>query len=150
MSTKEISKPRLSYKIRWHVLLVHFPISLFGVAFGFQILHLFIAPTCLEMATNLVLAAGALAMNPTTWSGWNSWKRNYKAANTMLFQRKITTAFIMLGFSLIVTIFRFFFYGHFGEDIHNIEHWIYMASTTGLIFGAVIEGYYGGRLNHHF
>jgi hypothetical protein len=27
-------------------------------------------------------------------------------------------------------------------------HWIYLAGNTLLIFGAIVEGYYGGRLSH--
>ncbi len=50
------------YRIHWHVLLTHFPISFFAVAFGFQILHLFISPACFELATNVALIAGAVVM----------------------------------------------------------------------------------------
>ena len=59
------------------MLLIHFPISLFGVAFGFQILHLFIAPACFELATNVTLLGGAVMMIPTTWTGWFTWKGDY-------------------------------------------------------------------------
>jgi uncharacterized membrane protein len=149
MSISSFRQAILSYKIRWHVLLVHFPISFFLVAFMFQILHLFTQPSCFEISTNVALAAGTIMMIPTTLSGWFSWKKYYKAARVMLFQRKITTAFVMLGLSIVLLSWRSFVLGFFEEAPTNPEHWIYLAGNTLLIFGAVIEGYYGGRLNHN-
>ncbi len=139
----------LNYRIQWHVLLVHFPISFFGVAFIFQILHLITNPFCFELATNVVLAAGTVMMIPTTWSGWFSWKNHYKGAKTYLFQRKILTAFIMLGISLALSTWRLVAFGVFNEAPENPQHWIYLFGNTLLILGAITEGYYGGRLNHH-
>jgi len=136
------------YKIHWHVLLIHFPISLFGAAFGFQVLHLFIAPTCFELATNVTLIGGAVMMIPTAWTGWFTWKRDYKGAKIMLFQRKIRTALAMLAFSVPLVTWRIIFLGLFEEAPESPAHWIYLAGNTLLIVGAVVEGYYGGRLHH--
>ena len=136
------------YKIHWHVLLVHFPISLFGVAFGFQILHLFIAPACFEIATNVALISGAVMMIPTTWTGWFTWKRDYKGAKITLFQRKIRTSFAMLALSIPLVTWRIIFLGFFEEAPMSAAHWIYLAGNTLLILGAIVEGYYGGRLHH--
>ncbi|HLN89147.1 MAG TPA: hypothetical protein VK253_03690 [Candidatus Binatia bacterium] len=58
------------FKMHWHVLLIHFPISLFAGAFGFQILHLFIDPASFELSTNVTLLGGTIMMVPTTWTGW--------------------------------------------------------------------------------
>jgi uncharacterized membrane protein len=138
----------LKHKVHWHVLLVHFPVSLFFVAFGFQILHLMLAPACFELATNVTLAAGAVMMVPTTWSGWRSWKQNYRGARVMLFNRKIATAFSMLGLSAALTAWRFAALGVFSEAKVNPQHWIYLGGNGLLVVGAIIEGYYGGRLNH--
>jgi len=148
MDMSSLSRAVLSYKIHWHIILVHFPISFFLAAFIFQILHLFMYPACFELSTNVSLAAGTVMMIPTTWSGWSSWKDNYKGAKVVLFRRKIVTAFLMLGFSLGLSLWRFIGFGFFMEAYVNPAHWIYLAGNTLLILGAVIEGYYGGRLNH--
>lgn len=136
------------YRTHWHVMLTHFPISFFGVAFGFQILHLFLAPACFELATNVTLIAGAVMMAPTTWTGWTTWKSAYKGARVRLFQRKITISFVMLGLSVPLVVWRVVFLGFFEEVPQSPEHWIYLAGNALLIAGAVAEGYYGGRLNH--
>lgn len=136
------------YKIHWHVLLVHFPISLFGVTFGFQVLHLFIAPACFELATNVALIAGAAMMVPTTWTGWSTWKGHYKGAKVLLFQRKITISFAMLTLSVPLVVWRIVSLGLFEEAPMSPQHWIYLAGNALLIAGAAAEGYYGGRLNH--
>lgn len=136
------------YRIHWHVLLIHFPISLFGAAFGFQILHLFIAPVCFELATNVTLLGGAAMMIPTTWTGWFTWKRDYRGAKILLFQRKIGTAFAMLAFSIPLVAWRIIFLGLFEEAPESPSHWIYLAGNTLLVLGAIVEGYYGGRLHH--
>ncbi len=87
-------------------------------------------------------------MIPTTWSGWSTWKHYYKGARVMLFQRKIAIAFGMLGLSVILSIWRFLFFGFFTEAPESPQHWIYLLGNTLLVTGAIVEGYYGGRLNH--
>ncbi len=148
MGLSSLGRGILKYKFHWHVLLVHFPISFFGVAFGFQILHLFWSPACFELATNVALAFGVVMMVPTTWAGWSSWKNNYKGAGVKLFQYKITTAFVMLVLGVVLVSWRFIFLGFFTEAHISPQHWIYLAGNTVLIIGAIIEGYFGGRLNH--
>jgi uncharacterized membrane protein len=138
----------LKHRTHWHVLLVHFPITLFFAAFGFQILHLVAAPACFELATNVTLAAGTIMMIPTTRSGWRSWMRDYKGAKVMLFKRKIAIAFFMLGLGIALTVWRFLSLGIFSEAKENPQHLIYLAGNALLMMGAVAEGYYGGRLNH--
>jgi uncharacterized membrane protein len=134
--------------MHWHVLFVHFPISFFGVAFGFQVLHLFFAPACFTLSSTVVLIAGTLMMIPTTISGWRSWKSNYRGAQTYIFKRKITISIMMLATSVMLVSWRLSFYSIFTEE-PQAAHWIYMAGITLLIAGAVAEGYHGGKL-HHF
>jgi uncharacterized membrane protein len=138
---------KISYHVRWHLLLVHLPISLFGVAFLFQVLHLIFSPACFTLSTTVVILLGMIAMIPTTTSGWSTWKSRYKGARTFLFQRKIGTAYFMLAISILLTIWRFTYYDIFTDE-PNIPHWIFMAGTLLLIIGAVVEGYYGGKLHH--
>ncbi len=140
----------LIYKEHWHAILVHFPISLFGVAFLFQILHLFPhnLTGCFEITTNITLIAGTLAMIPTTLSGWLEWKGRYKGARVLIFQRKITIAFAMIGFSIMLTIWRTAFLPIFEDVPFGLWHWLYLAGNTLLILAATAEGYYGGKLNH--
>ena len=135
-------------RFHWHVFLTHFPISMFGGAFGFQILHLFLAPACFELATNVALMGATAMMLPTAVTGWSEWKTHYHGAKGLIFKRKITTAFVMAALSLPLVVWRIAALGLFQEARESPAHWIYLAGNSFLIMGAVIEGYYGGRLNH--
>jgi uncharacterized membrane protein len=138
--------PRM--KLHWHVLFTHFPVSFFTAAFGFQFLHLFIFHGCMDLASNIMLITGAILMIPTTLTGWNTWKRQYKAARVMVFNRKIRIAFAMLGFSILLVIWRQIYYGITTDIAHSISHWVYLVGIGLLMVGSFLEGYYGGRLNH--
>ena len=135
------------YRLHWHVLITHFPLSFFVAAFGFQILHLFTKPECYEEATNISLIAATVVMIPTLLSGWFTWKKEYHGAQVQLFQRKILIAFIMQGFSIILVAWRMSFMGIFNNTT-SPAHWVYLAGNILLMAGASAEGYYGGRLNH--
>jgi hypothetical protein len=135
-------------RIHWHVYLTHFPISLFGGAFGFQILHLFMAPACFELATNVALIGGTAMLLPAIATGWSEWKTHYHGAEGLIFKRKITTAFGMAALCFPLIIWRVAALGFFQEARQSPQHWIYLAGNSLLIVGAVLEGYYGGRLNH--
>jgi uncharacterized membrane protein len=147
-STPDMSASKSGYHMHWHVLIVHFPISFYVAAFGFQILHLFTKPVCFEEATNVALIAGTVVMIPATWSGWRTWKTRYQGAHGLIFQRKIMIAFIMLGLSLILAVWRVCFDTSFEISHPNIAHWVYLLGNTLLMLGASAEGYYGGLLNH--
>jgi uncharacterized membrane protein len=142
------SHRKISYKLRWHLLLVHFPISLYGVGFLFQILHKIFSPDAFTLATSVVILCGSIVMIPTTISGWSTWKRKYKGSNTFLFRRKIITAFVMWGVSVILTTWRLLAYSIFLNEPDLYEDWLFMFGTFLLIIGSVIEGYYGGKLTH--
>jgi hypothetical protein len=48
-------------RIHWHVFLTHFPLSMFGGAFGFQILHLFMAGRIVGIETDVKMTVHQLA-----------------------------------------------------------------------------------------
>jgi uncharacterized membrane protein len=135
-------------RIHWHVFFTHFPISLFGAAFAFQVLHLFMAPVCFELATNVTLLGATVMLMPTIWTGRSEWKTRYRGAQGSIFRIKIRTAFLMGALSLPLLIWRIAALGLFEEARESPGHWIYLAGNTALILGAIVEGYYGGRLNH--
>jgi len=136
------------YRIHWHVLMTHFPLALFGTAFGFQILHLFLAPACFELATNVTLIGAVVMLFPTIATGWAEWKTHFHGAKALIFRRKIETAIGLLVLSLPLVVWRIAALGLFQEARQSPGHWIFLAGTTLLILGAIVEGYYGGRLNH--
>jgi len=144
----DLDASKSPYRVHWHVLIIHFPISFYVAAFGFQILHLFTKPACFEEATNVALIAGTVVMIPAIWSGWRTWKTSYQGAQVLIFQRKIVIAFIMLGLSLALMVWRIGFAAAFENDHTSIAHWVYLSGNTLLMIGASAEGYYGGRLNH--
>jgi len=147
-ATPESSGAPPRRRIHWHVFFTHFPISLFGTAFGFQILHLFIAPLCFELATNMALLGGTIMLMPAVLTGWSEWKTRYHGAEGLIFRRKIRTAIGMAVLSIVLIVWRSAALGLFEEAPQSPAHWIYLAGNTGLILGAIVEGYYGGRLNH--
>ncbi len=149
MSATRASPSKLpQLKIHWHVVFTHFPVGLFGSAFGFQFLHLFISPGCMDIASNIMLLSGTALMIPTTLTGWITWKKNYKSAKVPIFKRKINIAFAMLSFSILLAIWRLVFYGITTDIPASLAHWLYLAAIALLMVGAFFEGYYGGRLNH--
>jgi hypothetical protein len=140
--------PLPRYHFHWHVFLTHFPLSFFGVAFGFQVLHLFVFPFCFELATNVSLIAGTLFLIPTTMTGWRTWKGMYRGAKGLIFRRKIAISLAMLALSVPLTLWRTVYLNAFVNATVSPWHWIYFAGNTLLILGAIGEGFYGSRLNH--
>ena len=102
---------------------------------------------CSTLSNTVVLIPGALMMIPTTVSGWLSWRGKYKSARTYIFKRKIITAALMLVTSAMLVSWRLSFYSILTEE-PGMAHWVYIAGSSLLILGAVVEGYYGGRLHH--
>lgn len=136
------------WRVHWHVFFIHFPISFFVAAFTFQILHLFVSPACLELATNFALIGAVVTLVPAVWSGWVEWRTRFQGFRSSTFVWKIRTAFGMMVLSLPLIVWRIAALGIFEEAPMKPEHIIYLAGNVLLIFGAVVEGYLGGRLSH--
>jgi hypothetical protein len=134
----------LKYKIHWHVVFTHFPISFFVLSFGFMVLHLATWKACFELAAYIGLIAGAGVMLPTTLSGWLTWKGRYKGMKGRMFIYKIRIAFAMIALSVLLVAAR----SAFPRALHEEWLWLYALGTLLLMTGAIAEGYYGGRLNH--
>jgi len=134
-------------RVHWHVAFTHFPISLFGTAFLFQVLHLFMFQKPFEVSTTVCILAGAASMMPATVSGWLTWRRHYHAAPTRLFRRKIALAISMLVVSVPLAVWRVTLY-YLGKEADLIDHYVFFSLCTFLVAAAIAEGYYGGRLSH--
>ncbi len=139
-----LGRTLLRYKIHWHAILIHFPISFFTVSGGFMILHLFTETACFELAGYLNLVAGTVMTLPATLSGWLTWKGRYRGARGKLFIYKARIAYSMAALSILLVIWR----SAFPNMVHTVWHFIYAAGVILLLIGAVAEGYYRGRLNH--
>jgi hypothetical protein len=140
-----ISRVVIRFKIHWHVVFTHFPVSIFMVSFGFMTLHLITQASCFELASYLSLIGGAVVMVPTTLTGWYTWKNRYTGLKSRIFSNKIRISFAMIGISFALAAYR-----GIGtmEFVSFEQHAIYFTGVTLLLLGAVAEGYYGGRLNH--
>jgi uncharacterized membrane protein len=132
------------HNIHWHVISTHFPISFFMASAGFIVLHLITKTECFELAGYLCLIAGVCMTIPTTITGWLTWKSKYKGARTKIFTNKIILSFFMIIVGLLMIIFRAYFVA--GE--HTLWHFIFAFGFIALFFASMMEGYYGGRLNH--
>ena len=104
MNSTQSSQISPKFRIHWHVILIHLPISFYLVAFMFSFLSLFASRSCFETVSFILLSAGGLAMIPVTLTGWFTWKSNYHGLRGKLFMRKIVTAFVMLGLSIVLIV----------------------------------------------
>ena len=135
------------YEQHWHAELVHFPVSFFVGSALFMVLHLLSSSNrdAYELASFVMLVSGAVVTLPATLTGWLSWRKYYRGARTKLFLYKIRTAFAMVLLSITLVVW------HVIWPPPRDTAWLY-AYAVGiflLFLGTVIEGYYGGRLNHH-
>jgi hypothetical protein len=146
--SQQSEKALPGYKIHWHVVLIHLPISFFLATALFAFLFLIIPHPCFDLALLFTLAIGMLGLIPVIITGWFTWKGKYKGFRGMLFNRKILTGFIMLVISVLLLATHLIsnLLLHFGGDI--IWRIIYFIAAMLLAVGAGIEGFYGGRLNH--
>lgn len=140
--------PPARYGLHWHVFLAHFPLSLFGVAFVFQILHLYAYPQCFELASAVALIGGVASLVPTTVAGYFTWKRQYHGAKAQIFRVKIIIALALLVFGIPLSVWRITYIGLSPEAARPSIHWSYFLGTAFMIVGAILEGYFGGRLSH--
>lgn len=141
---KQKGQTKLRYKIHWHVLFTHFPVSFFLLSTGFMVLHLFTRRSCYELAAFLSVLAGALVLIPTTISGWLTWKGSYKGMRGKIFLYKIRIAGGMFFLSVALISTRLIFH----PELHLVWIWGYAGGILLLLAGAMVEGFYGGRLNH--
>lgn len=148
MNSSSQGQAVLHYKLHWHILFTHFPVSFFFASFGFIILHLITGKSCFEVSGFIGLIAGAAVLVPTTISGWTTWRGRYKGLKSRLFNNKIKISYTMIGVSFALVIYRSLYYIDHLDLVHNIWHIIYFVGITLLVIGAIAEGYYGGRLNH--
>lgn len=138
------SRTILKYKIHWHVIFTHLPISLFMVSAGFMFFHLFIRSACFELTAYICLVAGSILILPTALTGWLTWKKRYKGARTRIFLYKLRIAYFIILLSWTLVLWRTLF----PDTTHDIWHNIYSIGIFLLFLGVTLEGFYGGRLNH--
>ena len=134
-------------RVHWHAAFTHFPISMFGAAFLFQVLHLFMFTQAFELATTTCVLIGAVSMVPVIISGWWTWRTQYHGSRARIIRQKIVVGFLMLGISVALSAWRVVLY-YLGSAADGVDHYVFFAFSAALIAGAIMEGYYGGRLAH--
>ncbi len=139
---------RIRYKLHWHVLLIHFPISFFLGAFVFMAMHLVSGNDCYSLAAYMSLIFGAVSMIPVTYTGWTTWKSRYRGVKGKLFIRKIRISFGMITISFLLVIYQTVSDIETLHVFNNLGHFLYFNGVILLVLGAAGEGYYGGRLHH--
>jgi hypothetical protein len=135
------------YEQHWHVVFTHFPVSFFVGSTLFMVLHFvsYSNRNAYELASFVLLVAGMMVMWPTTITGWNTWKGRYHGAHAKIFLYKIRTAFGMIALSVLLVICRV----ALPPQADTAWFFAYAVGIFLLFIGTVIEGFYGGRLNHH-
>lgn len=134
--------------MHWHVVLTHFPISAFLGVFVFTSLHLATKNTCYVRASYVSLLLGAAAMLPLTATGWFTWKRAYKGLKNTRFLAKVWFSAAMIVVSIWMTSYQTLHPFHVLDLANDIGHVFWLAGALFLVFGAVVEGYFGGQLHH--
>ena len=145
--TKRPGRLAILYKQHWHVEFTHFPVSFFLGSALFTILH-FVSPTnrdAYELGAYVLLIAGTVMMWPTTITGWATWKGHYHGAKAKVFTYKVRTSFAMIALSVFLVVWR----AALPPATDTAWFYAYAGGIFLLLVGTVIEGYYGGRLNHH-
>jgi hypothetical protein len=154
MSTdKKPAQPRqrglvsIIYEQHWHIELTHFPVSFFVGSALFMVLHFasYSNRDAYELASLVLLIAGMVVMWPTTITGWNTWKGRYHGTHAKIFLYKIRTSFGMIALSVLLVVWRL----AAPPPKDTAWFYVYAAGIFFLFVGTVIEGFYGGRLNHH-
>jgi hypothetical protein len=137
----------IKYEQHWHVVFTHFPVSFFLGSALFMILHLvsYANRDAFELASFVLLVAGMVVMWPTTLTGWNTCKKYYHGAHAKIFIYKIRTAYAMIALSVLLVVWRFVL----PPPKDTAWFYAYAIGIFLLFVGTVIEGFYGGRLNHH-
>lgn len=142
------ARPKQRYKLHWHVVLTHFPVSAFAGAFVFMALHLLTEDPCMSRASYVTLVASAAVLVPVTLTGWQTWKKAYNGSQIRVFRIKIAISAAMIplaaGLAVYYTVYPF----ERLDPGHGLPHLIYFAGLTLLMLGAMAEGYYGGQLHH--
>jgi len=146
-TTQTEGRVRFQFKIHWHVVFTHFPVSLFVMAVLFKLLHFIVQQECFEVAADVTLVVGVAALVPTLITGWTTWKGRYKGAAVLLFRRKIVIGFVMLGIGMILAVWRLVA-GTVSLTSHLDQHIGFFSGLVLLMIGSFFEGYYGNRLNH--
>lgn len=141
-------RPVRKRRIHWHIFFAHFPVATLAVCGGFQILHLFLQPACLELASALCLMAATVMLVPTVLSGQLTWKRQYHGSELPIFFRKRIVAYLMLGLSALTLAFWVAYLKQLDLHAWNSHHWLYFSGTILLFAGSVLEGYWGSYLHH--
>jgi uncharacterized membrane protein len=139
-----LSRMVVKHNLHWHVILTHFPISFFTASAGFMMLHLFTNVECYELSSYLCLLAGVLMTLPTAITGWSTWKSKYTGARTKIFIYKIRISYLMIALGVLLILFRTYFV----EGEHTLWHFVFGFGFLVLFSASMMEGYYGGRLNH--
>ncbi len=138
----------VKYKVHWHVLLTHFPISAFMGAFLFMGLHVITLNDSFVLSANICLFAGTAVMVPVMLTGWFTWRRGYKSFKSRLFLNKMRIAAGMMALSVAFVIYELAYPSHFLISSHSSGNADYFAVTSLLMLGSVAEGVLGGSLHH--
>lgn len=140
------SEPK--FKMHWHVVLTHFPVSAFTGAFLFMLLHLITGNPCMVLAAYITLIASVIVLVPTTLTGWFTWKRSYEGFLNKTFRIKIWTSIGMLAVSIVLVSYQTLDPSAL-TSVHNVgAHVVYLVGLGLLMVAAMVEGFWGGRLHH--
>lgn len=134
-----------TFRIHWHVILTHFPVSAFTGAFIFMGLHLLLGDACWPRAAYVALLAGTVVLVPTTITGLLEWRSTYKRFMNKVFRYKLRIAAGMVPLSIALAVYQTFVPF---DDLAMLPHLLYFGGLGLLVLGSMAEGYYGGRLHH--
>lgn len=136
------------FRVHWHVILTHFPVSGFAGAFLFMTLHLVTRDRCMGAASFVALLAATAILIPTTFTGWLEWRTTYRSFMNKVFRNKIRMSAVMIPVAIALGTYQSQQPFTSPDAVLTIPHAIYFAGLALLMLGAMAEGYWGGRLHH--
>jgi hypothetical protein len=146
------SRPRAvntrKFKMHWHVVLTHFPVTGFTGTFLFMGLHILTRNPCYVSAAYVALVASTITLIPTTATGWYTWKRRYRGHRNTIFLIKIWLSAAMIPLSAALVAYQTIHPFEVIDIPHRVGHLMYMVGVLALMGGSFAEGAWGGRLHH--
>lgn len=144
--THAAARPR--FRLHWHVILTHFPVSGFTGAFLFMALHVITRESCMATASYLTLVAATIVLAPTTFTGWIEWRKTYRSFMNKVFRNKIRVAAGMLPLAIALVVLQTLWPLQSLDASSTLPHALYFGGLALLMLAAMAEGYWGGRLHH--
>lgn len=142
--TSQSKLAQLFQKVHFHPISVHFSIAYSIAVSLLSVLYVVYGQTALNIAAYYMLILGLLSAPVTGFTGFYSWRNNYKSKMNKFFRRKLTIAPVF--FFVIAACFVWRTINPQVLKAPTSFGFIYLALTLSLTPIVTALGYYGGKV----